>query len=57
VRATGARSVRELRAFIDDVRTALLENPEEAALIQRNVKKLRAYFATDQRKAACRFLS
>ena len=28
-------------AFIDDVRKALDDNPEEAALIQRNIKLLR----------------
>lgn len=45
-------TIRELCGFIDDVRRALLENPEEAALIERNVKLLRAHFEQEERKAA-----
>lgn len=34
-----------VRAFINDVRKDLEENPEETALIQRNIEKLREQFA------------
>jgi hypothetical protein len=37
---------------LEHIRQALLDNPEEAAMIRNNVRELREYFARKDREAA-----
>jgi hypothetical protein len=50
--AGGTRCRLYLLRFIDDVRNALDEDPDSAALIQRNVKLLQQRFEPSERKSA-----
>jgi hypothetical protein len=38
--------------LIQHIQNALLDTPEEAAMIRENIRQLREYFGREQRKAA-----